>query len=95
MSNNKGHVYLICFDKKFYHCKHYIGFCYDDVEARLARHRAGHGARLLRAVNLAGIGYHVVKVWHDVDKHFERRLKNYRKSKSFCPCCGDGKDIKR
>jgi len=83
-----GTVYLICFDQRYHHCKHYIGWCEGDVEDRLARHRRSDGARLLRALNLAGIGYKIVRTWKNVDRHFERRLKNQKNSKRFCPLCG-------
>lgn len=85
---NKGQVYLICFHEKYYHAKHYIGFARNGVDKRIERHRKGQGARLLRALVLAGIGFDVVRVWDDVDRHFERKLKKRKNAKHFCPNCG-------
>ncbi len=85
--NNIGKVYLICFEKKYHHAKHYIGFAESDVEKRLEKHRKGQGAKLLKALNKAGINYSVVRVWEDVDRHFERKLKNCKNSKRYCPYC--------
>lgn len=84
-------VYLICFDKPYHHARHYIGYVGEDVgvEARLEAHRKNKGARLLRALNIAGIGYKVVRVWESGDKTFERKLKNRKKSKTLCPCCSE------
>ena len=88
MSNNKGQVYLICFDAHYHHAKHYIGFAQNGVDNRLERHRSGQGSRLLRAVMQAGINFDVVRVWNDVDRNFERKLKKRKNSKHFCPRCG-------
>ena len=48
-------VYLIHFESKFSHASHYLGSC-KNLRKRIARHRANDGAKLLRALNLAGIG---------------------------------------
>jgi predicted GIY-YIG superfamily endonuclease len=83
-----GQVYLICFDENYKHAKHYIGYAENDAEARLEAHKQGYGAKLLRVLNDAGIGYKIVRVWENVDRHFERKLKNEGHSKRHCPCCG-------
>lgn len=83
-------VYLICMKEKFHHAKHYIGFTqFDNVDNRLEKHRKGTGSRLLRAVNLAGIDYEVVRVWPGGDRNFERKLKNQKNSSRLCPCCNE------
>lgn len=81
-------VYLIHFDTKFYHCQHYIGYSDDFLfAARIRHHMNGSGAALIRAVNLAGIGWSVVRLWPYESGNFERQLKNIKKASSFCPIC--------
>ena len=82
-------VYLLCFDKKFHHTKHYIGYCAEDgLTKRMARHKSGRGACIMKAVSDAGICFHVARTWPDADRNFERKLKNQRNHKRFCPDCG-------
>jgi hypothetical protein len=83
-------LYLIHFDRPFKHARHYLGFVKraEGLDARLALHRSGNGARLLRALNLAGIGWRVVKTWPDGTQAEERRLKTQRAiPRLHCPVC--------
>lgn len=81
-------VYLIHFDKPLHHARHYIGYAEDyNVAKRLEHHRAGRGARLLAVLNALGIGYQIVRTWPHAGKHFERHLKNMKKTSKFCPVC--------
>ncbi len=85
-----GTVYLICFKEKLHHAKHYIGFCEEgNLEARIERHRAGNGSKLMAAVTQAGIAWEVARVWEDVDRNFERQLKNSKNGPRLCPFCND------
>lgn len=80
-----GTIYLIHFDRPLKHARHYIGWA-KDLEGRIGHHRSGNGSRLMRAVNLAGIGWDVV--WtKEGDRNEERRLKRYKKSAVLCPLC--------
>jgi hypothetical protein len=46
-----GTVYLLHFDRPYRHARHYLGWTADEtVDARLARHRAGGGARLIAVI---------------------------------------------
>lgn len=83
-------VYLIHFERPLAHARHYIGFA-EDVPARMSRHRSGQGARLIRAVQAAGIGWELVRVWEGESRDFERSLKRRRKSSQFCPVCAAAK----
>lgn len=86
-------VYIIHFDKPFKHALHYIGYCKDELfEKRMEHHRKGTGARLLNAVNKAGIGWSVVRTWPGEDGNFERKLKNASHSKRHCPICKENKN---
>lgn len=84
---NQGTVYLIHFDKPYKHAKHYLGFCEGEVEDRLATHKNGNGARLLKVLNSVGITYNIVRIWTKKDRAFERSLKKTHNSTRLCPCC--------
>ena len=80
-------VYLIHFSSKLHHAQHYVGFVDGNLSRRIRRHQSGRGAKLLAAVTLHGIDWQVVRVWADGDRDFERKLKNYKKARRFCPVC--------
>lgn len=80
-------VYLIHFSKKLAHAQHYIGFAENDLEQRIEKHKAGTGAKILKACNEAGIEWDVAEVWPEGDRTFERSLKNKKKSSCLCPIC--------
>jgi predicted GIY-YIG superfamily endonuclease len=89
-----GHVYLVCFDRAIGDpanpkgsASHYLGWA-EDVEARMAEHRAGRGARILAACIQRGIAFDVVRTWAGVDRNFERRLKRQHNAWRHCPRCG-------
>lgn len=81
-----GTVYLIHLDKPYHHARHYLGWT-TDLPARIENHATGTGSPLLRAANQAGITWAVVRTWDHVDRHFERRLKNWKSSDELCPIC--------
>lgn len=85
-SRDAGTVYLICFDTPFGHAKHYMGWT-RDVGARIAKHRSGHGARLMQLVQKAGIKWRVTRIWRDRCKSYESYLKTHRVKKKICPRC--------
>lgn len=82
-----GTVYLLHFDDPYKHAKHYTGWALD-LDARLAEHASGGGARLLAVVRAAGIGWSVARTWKGVDRHYERALKNQGGASRHCPMCG-------
>jgi len=89
-----GHVYLVCFETPIGDsanpkgsASHYLGWA-EDVEPRMAEHRAGRGARILAACVEQGIAFGVVRTWADVDRNFERRLKRQHNAWRHCPRCG-------
>ena len=82
-----GIVYLLHFDAPGPGgARHYIGWTHD-LDARLARHAAGDGAKLLREIVRQGIGFVVVRQWEGQDRAFERRLKKRRNHARHCPLC--------
>lgn len=87
-------VYLIHFEKKFYHAQHYIGFSKDELfKNRIEHHKSGSGSRLMRAVTKAGIGWKIARTWPNEDGNFERSLKNKKKSRLLCPCCSKVENV--
>lgn len=85
-----GVVYLIHFDRPFGHAQHYIGLA-SDFEKRMERHKQGRGSNLIRVIQNAGIGWHVVRIWEaGVNAPaVEKELKAYHNSRHLCPeCCG-------
>lgn len=78
-------VYLIHFARPYKHARHYLGSALN-LEARLAHHRTGTGARLLAVVNEADIAWCVVRTWPG-DKTVERKLKDRHNAKKLCPVC--------
>src|SRR5262245_47856496 len=86
-------IYLLHFDKPLKHAKHYIGLA-DDLDARLERHRAGHGARLMAVVSAAGIGWQLARTWQG-DRKLERKLKRLHATPRLCPICSPASASKR
>ena len=81
-----GTVYLIHFETRFKHARHYLGFA-TDLPQRMARHRSGNGARLMEVIASAGIAWKVVRTWAG-DRAFERRLKRRKNTpRRLCPVC--------
>jgi predicted GIY-YIG superfamily endonuclease len=82
----RGVCYLIHFSRRLKHAAHYLGWT-EDLPERLRRHRAGDGARLLQVIQQAGISWTLVRLWRDVDRQFERRLKRRGGRSRLCPIC--------
>lgn len=84
--NTLGTVYLIHFDRPFGHAQHYVGWA-SCLAARIAHHRKGTGANLMKHVTRAGINWQVVRTWENTDRNFERRLHNRKNTAQLCPIC--------
>jgi predicted GIY-YIG superfamily endonuclease len=78
-------VYLLHFNQPYKHARHYLGSA-DDLDARLERHRAGNGARLIEVITQAGIGFTLARTWEGGRKE-ERKLKDQHNSPRLCPIC--------
>lgn len=86
-------VYLLHFDRKVSdQAQHYVGYA-EDVDARVAEHRAGRGARLTQVCVERGIGFEVVRIWPDGDRNLERRIKNTHHRERYCPVCQAARQI--
>lgn len=83
-----GTVYLLHFDTPYpagMRPGHYLGWT-EDLDDRVAAHRAGLGARLMAVIADAGIGFVVARTWLG-DRNFERRLKKRHMHRRLCPIC--------
>ncbi len=83
-------VYLIHFDKPYRHARHYLGYT-NDLDARLAAHASGNGARLMEVIANAGITWQLARTWVG-ERSLERRLKRQKNSPRLCPICNEGKN---
>lgn len=79
-------VYLLHFRERHRHAGHYIGSAVD-LDARLAEHKAGRGARLLAVVKDAGITWTLARTWPG-GRARERQIKNQGGASRRCPMCG-------
>ena len=94
MSSPKGTVYLIHFARPIGNpenvramAQHYIGWTQDEPQ-RLHDHNATvDGAKIMQAVKERGIAWRVVRRWPNVNKVFERKLKERKKARDLCPEC--------
>ena len=83
-----GVIYLLHFERPLAHAKHYIGYT-ENLPERLEKHRRGtSGAKIMKALHDAGIGFYFVRAWRG-DRHEERRIKRTGSTPTYCPvCCG-------
>jgi predicted GIY-YIG superfamily endonuclease len=80
-------VYLLHFETKLAnHAQHYMGFS-DCLQARIAAHEHGNGAKLMAAIARNDIKWVVARVWLDGDRTLERRLKMRKNGPALCPIC--------
>jgi predicted GIY-YIG superfamily endonuclease len=84
-------VYLLHFHKPVGgRAWHYLGYCKDgELDRRLAIHRSGNGARIMRAAVEQGIGWTVALTLVG-DRKLERELKRKKHASRFCPICKMG-----
>lgn len=87
-------IYLIHFNRKLHHAGHYLGFADSLVtlKQRLNRHRNGNGAKLIAAINKAGIAWILARIWRGegASRTEERRMKNMGGLSRLCPICNPG-----
>ena len=86
-------VYLLHFDVPYKHAKHYLG-CTTNLQARLEAHQQGEGAKLMRAVRMAGIRFQLARTWEG-GRELERQLKRRKSSPRLCPICQSFLSVKK
>ena len=85
MAHN-GIVYLLHLERSYRHARHYIGFT-QNLEQRLAAHRAGRGSPLIAAAIADGIQFELAAIWEG-DRYDERRLHRQKNTRArLCPMC--------
>jgi predicted GIY-YIG superfamily endonuclease len=78
-------VYVLHFSKPLHHARHYIGTTIN-FKRRMALHRAGRGAKILKRALELGITWKVVyKTWGG--RKLERNLKQRKDAATLCPVC--------
>jgi hypothetical protein len=82
---DEGTVYLLHLDPPFKHARHYVGWT-SNLTGRLEDHRAGRGAKLLRAVREAGGTFRLARIWPGT-RSLERAIKDRKDSPRLCPEC--------
>lgn len=85
-------IYILEFSRPFHHAKFYIGFCTDtrDYKKRLEEHRAGRGAKIIRAALQVGIDFSVVGLLQG-DRARERSLKRMKNTPRLVRLMRQGK----
>ena len=79
-------IYLLHFERSYRHARHYLGWT-EDLDRRLAEHRAGRGSPLVAAAVAAGIAFQLAATWPG-NRTEERRLHRYKNSRArLCPIC--------
>ncbi len=81
-----GVIYLLHFQRSYRHARHYLGYT-ENLDARLAAHRARRGSPLVAAAIADGIEFELAASWPG-DRHRERQLHRYNNSpRRLCPIC--------
>ena len=78
--------YLLHFDRPYRHARHYLGSTTHHLPRRVARHKAGTGARLIQVITAAGIGFVLVRPWPG-GRDRERQLKKQGGRSRLSPIC--------
>jgi predicted GIY-YIG superfamily endonuclease len=86
-------VYLLHFSSPLSHARHYLGFA-QDLDARLADHASGNGARLMSVIREAGITWTLARTWPG-GRSLERRLKRRKEAPALCPICAGDAALRR
>jgi hypothetical protein len=84
--------YMLCFEPRYQHAKHYIGWTSDPTPARRINVHLTKGAKsspLVRAALDAGCEVRIAKTWdgNAAGRDFEAALKRRRDYARWCPAC--------
>jgi hypothetical protein len=93
-ASGPGWVYLLHFEREIGsednprgRAGHYLGHTgRDDLDARLAEHKAGRGARLTQVLLEQGVQWKLVRTWPG-GRDLERALKDQHHANRLCPEC--------
>lgn len=79
-------LYLLHFNQPYKHARHYLGSA-EDLRKRLAEHAAGHGVKLIKVIQEAGITWSLARTWDNASRADESRLKHTHHRARLCPLC--------
>ncbi len=79
-------LYLLHFQRPHRHARHYLGWS-RDLDARIAAHRKGQGARLVEVIIGSGNDFVLARTWPGAARSEERRLKRQHNTPRHCPIC--------
>lgn len=80
-----GIIYLLHFSRRYGHAGHYTGWT-TNLDARLADHRTGRGARLITVITAAGITFTLART-RPGTRADERAIKRNGGAARYCPIC--------
>ena len=86
LSTKLCNVYLIHFDRPFGHAQHYVGVTNGDPSERFKTHVGYPDVNLLKHAKAAGVQFQLARVWLQVPRYFEMKLKS-RGKRPICPVC--------
>src|SRR4029450_12670919 len=89
MASPKGVTYLLHLERPpspNHTAQHYTGWT-DALDARLAEHAAGRGARFTQVALERGIRWRLVRTWEGETRTDERRHKTGAHGSRLCPEC--------
>jgi predicted GIY-YIG superfamily endonuclease len=78
-------VYIIHFDTKLHHAKHYVGYTHN-LQRRIILHRKGYGSKLMKAVAESNITWEVAAKFQ-AGRAVERAIKDQKNTSRYCPIC--------
>lgn len=82
-----GEIYLLHFDRPLAHARHYLGWA-KNAKARIRHHEKNTSqVAIIDALHKNGIGFEVARIWKNVDRNYERKLKNMHDLSRICPIC--------
>lgn len=90
-------VYLLHFDKPYPNGRkpqHYMGWA-QNLRRRVAEHSSGSGSCLMQACKQQGVTFTVAALWIGETRTDERRRKNRKRLRDFCPICRAEKEKKK
>jgi hypothetical protein len=89
MTTTEPAVYLLHFETRYHHARHYVGFVADgDAQRRLQEHLSGQGSALVRAVASLRVSPSQLVLAVSGDRGLERRWHNrHGHGAALCPRC--------
>jgi predicted GIY-YIG superfamily endonuclease len=93
MASPKGVTYLLHLERPLspgHTAQHYTGWT-DALDARLAEHAAGRGARFTQVALERGIGWRLARTWPGETRRDERRHKTGAHGARLCLICREAR----